>query len=92
MAILTIVSPVKVAICNESKHLLQETDVPPHAFAKLGLGLSGPYQTALSGNRYIVAFVDLYSGFPEAFVIPYQSACTIAYLVIEELFCRYGSV
>ena len=37
---------------------VQETDIPPYAFAKLGLDLSGPYPTSLSGNRYIVGFVD----------------------------------
>lgn len=35
------------------KALVQETDIPPYAFAKVGLDLSGPYQTSLSGNRYI---------------------------------------
>jgi hypothetical protein len=31
---------------------LQETDIPPYLFAKIGLDLSGPYPTSLSGNKY----------------------------------------
>ena len=37
---------------------LQETDAPPFPFAKLGLNVSGPYPTILSGNKYIIHFVD----------------------------------
>ena len=40
----------------------QETDAPPFPFVKLGLDISGPYPTTLSGNRYMISFVDWYSG------------------------------
>ncbi len=46
----------------------------------------------MSGNKYIVSFVDLYSGYPEAFAVPDKTAATIAHLIIEEIFPRYGSV
>ena len=70
---------------------LQDTDIPPYAFAKISLDLSGPYPTSLSGNKYIVGFVDWYSGFPEAFAVPDKCADTIAHLIIEEIFPRYGA-
>ena len=44
---------------------LQETDIPPYPFAKIGLDLSGPYPKSLSSNRYIIGFVDWYSGWCE---------------------------
>ena len=69
---------------------LQETDVPPYPFAKLSLDLSGPYPKTLSGNKYIVAFVDWFSGWPEAFAVPDKTADTIAHLIIEEIFPRFG--
>lgn len=37
-----------------------------------------------------MGFVDIYSGWPEAFAISEKTAATIAYLVIEEIFPRYG--
>ena len=37
---------------------LQEIDIPPYPMAKISLDLSGPYPTTLSGNKYIIAFVD----------------------------------
>lgn len=76
---------------QKSKPPLQETDIPPYAFAKIGLNLSGPYPTSLSSNRYIISFIDLYSGYPEAFPVPDKGADNIAHLLIDEIFPRYGA-
>ena len=65
-------------------------DIPLYPFAKLSLDLSGPYPKSLSGNRYIIAFVDWYSGWPEAFAVPDKTAETIAHLIINEIFPRFG--
>jgi transposase InsO family protein len=75
---------------KKSKPPLQETDIPPYPFAKIGLDLSGQYPTTMSGNKYIVAFIDLYSGYPEAYAIPDKSAHNIAHLLLEEIFPRHG--
>ena len=69
---------------------LQETDIPPYPIAKVSLDLSGPYPTILSRNKYFIAFVDWYSGWPEAFAVPDKTTDTVAYLVIEEIFARCG--
>ena len=64
---------------------LQETDIPPYPFAKVRLDLSGPYPTTLSRNKYIIGFIDLYNGWPEAFAVPDKSADNIAHLLIDEI-------
>ena len=69
---------------------LQETDIPPYPMAKLSLDLSGPYPTSLSGNKYIIAFVDWYSGWPEAFAVPDKTAVTVADLIIEQIYPLFG--
>ena len=70
---------------------LQETDISPYPMAKLSLDLSGPYPTSLSGNKYIIAFVDWYSGLPEAFfALPDKTADTVADLIIEQIYPRFG--
>ena len=69
---------------------LQETDIPPYPFAKMALDLSGPYPTTMSGNRYIVSFIDIYSGWPEAFSVPDKAADRIVHLILEEIFPRFG--
>ena len=65
---------------------LQETDIPQYPVAKLSLDLSGPYPTTMSGNKYIIAFVDLYSGWPEAFAVPDKTDETVADLIIDQVF------
>ena len=75
---------------QNNKPLLQKPDLPPYAFAKLSLDLSGPYPKTMSGNKYIIAFVDWYSGWPEAFAVPDKTADNIAHLIIEEIFPRFG--
>ena len=69
---------------------LQETDIPPYSMAKLSLDLSGPYPTSLLGNKYIIAFVDWYSVWPEAFAVPDKTAGTVADLIIEQIYPRFG--
>ena len=74
----------------KTKPPVQGTDIPPYHFAKVSLDLSGPYPKTLSGNKYIVAFVDRFSGWPEAFAVPDKTADTIAHLLIEEIFPHFG--
>ena len=69
---------------------MQETDIPPYPMAKLSLDLSGPYPTSLSGNKYIIAFVDWNSGWPEAFAVPDKTVDTVADLIIEQIYPRFG--
>ena len=69
---------------------LQETDIPPYPFAKNGLDLSVPYPKSVSGNRYIIGFVDWYSGWCQVFVVPDKTAESAAHLLIDEIIPRFG--
>jgi transposase InsO family protein len=64
---------------------VQEMDISPYPFAKIGLDVSGPYP-----NTYVISFVDWYSGWPEAFPVSDKSADTIAQLLIDEILPRHG--
>lgn len=44
---------------QKTKHQLRETDIPSYLMATLSLDLSGPHPTTLSGNKYIIAFVEV---------------------------------
>ena len=74
------------------KRPLQKTEIPPFPFAKIAVDTSGPYELSHSGNRYVIAFIDLYSGWPEAFATPTKDAETVAHLFIEEIYPRFGAV
>ena len=75
---------------HKTKPLLQETDIPPFPFAKIAVDLSGPYPTSLSGNKYIISFIDIYSGYPEAFAVPDKSAANIVQLLLDEIIPRHS--
>ena len=77
-------------IFAEISQPLQKTDIPPYPMAKLSLDLSGPYPATVSGNKYISAFVDWLSCWPEAFAVPNKTADTVAHLIIEEIYPRHG--
>ena len=72
------------------KSPIQGTGIPLYAFAKLSLDLLGLYPKSLSGYTYIIAFVDWYIGWPEAFAAPDKMAETIAHLIVNEIFPRFG--
>ncbi|CAG2210599.1 Transposon Ty3-G Gag-Pol polyprotein,Transposon Ty3-I Gag-Pol polyprotein [Mytilus edulis] len=70
---------------GKTKPLLQISDIPPFPFATIGVDLSGPYPTSLSGNKYIVSFVCHYSGWPLAFPVPNKTSENVVHLLIEEI-------
>ena len=61
-----------------------ETNAPPYPFAKIGLDVAGPYHKTLSGNKYVVGFVD-------CFPVPDKSADTIAHLLLDEIIPRHST-
>ena len=44
----------------------------------------------MSGNKYIIAFVDWYSGWPEAFPVADKTAETVTDLILQQIFPRFG--
>ncbi|CAG2239669.1 unnamed protein product [Mytilus edulis] len=73
-----------------AKPKLQETDIPPFPFAKIAIDLSGPYPRSLSGNKYIISFIDLYSGYPECFAVPDKCAENVVHLLLEEIIPKHS--
>ena len=69
---------------------MQEIGIPPYPIAKLSLDLAGQYPISLSGNKCTIAFVDWYSGWPEAFTVPDITADIVADLIIEQIYPRFG--
>eukprot|EP00745_Piridium_sociabile_P008697 TRINITY_DN158_c0_g1_i1.p1 TRINITY_DN158_c0_g1~~TRINITY_DN158_c0_g1_i1.p1 ORF type:complete len:1374 (-),score=188.80 TRINITY_DN158_c0_g1_i1:1054-5175(-) len=77
-------------VMRQKQAPVQEMDAPPYPFAKVSLDLSGPYPQSLTGNKYIVAFVDHYTGWPEAYAVPDKRADTIMQLLTEKIIPRHS--
>jgi len=76
--------------CQVRSNKKSQMDIQPYPFANIGLDLLGPHPTLLSGIRYIVSFIDLYSGWPETFPIADKSADNIVHILLEEIIPRFG--
>ena len=51
----------------------------------------GPLKpTTVSGNKYVVIFIDRLTKWPEAFAVPNQDSETIARLLVQEIIPRHG--
>ena len=62
-----------------------------HTIATLGLDVSGSYPKTVSGNKYIIGFVDWYSGWLEASAVPDKNAETVVHSLLEEIIPRYST-
>ncbi|CAI5653079.1 unnamed protein product [Oreochromis niloticus] len=58
-----------------------------HEAAEVG---AGGRRNVGSGNRYVLVAMDYFTKWPEAYVVPDQSATTTAEKLVEEMFTRFG--
>ena len=82
----------KIRNLQTQKAPIQETGIPPFPFASIGIDMTGPYKTSLSGNQYLVTIIDKYSGWVEAFPVPDKSATTIVEILLEQIIPRHSCV
>ena len=75
---------------QQQKTPLQQTNIPPYPWACVQVDLQGPFKPSLSGNIYIATFIDVYSGWIEAFPIPDKSAQSITSILIDEIITRHS--
>lgn len=57
---------------------------------RVAVDVAGPFPVSSSGNRYIVVVIDYFTKWPEAFAVPNQEAATVARVLVDEFFSRFG--
>eukprot|EP00111_Clytia_hemisphaerica_P012925 TCONS_00037964-protein len=50
----------------------------------------GPFKMTITGNKYILSFVDRFSSWPEAFCIPSCETPVLAQIMVDEIITRHG--
>ena len=70
---------------------LQRNIIPKRPFDVWGIDVVGPFTESMSGNKWIVVFVDHYSRWVEAFATKNHNADTVVDLLINEICSRYGT-
>ena len=58
--------------------------------ALVSIDVTGPFPTSETGLRYCVVIMDVFTGFPEAYCTKNKEAETIAQILLNEYFPRYG--
>ena len=61
------------------------------AFDRVVVDCLGPFPVSDSGNRYIVAFSDYLTRYPEAFAVPSIDVLTIADRLVNEIIPHHGA-
>ncbi|XP_042230040.1 protein NYNRIN-like [Homarus americanus] len=61
-----------------------------HQWRGLQWIFAGPQPLTADGNRYICVAMDYFTKWPEAYAIPNQEATTVARVLVDQFFCRFG--
>jgi len=55
------------------------------------IDITGPHPRTTRGSKYILTCVDAFSKWAEAFPMPNKEAKIVARILVEQVFCRYGT-
>ena len=59
-------------------------------FERLSIDLTGPHTRSSRGSVYIFTCIDPFTKWVEAFPLPNKEAVTVAKVLVEQVFCRFG--
>lgn len=59
-------------------------------FERIAIDVAGPFPETHKGNKYILVAMDYFSKWPEAFAIPNQEVTTVAKILVDNVFSRFG--
>ena len=74
------------------KALAKSWERPTRPFEVVQCDFIGPLKRAKDGSKYIMTFIDILTGWPEAFATKDSTAQTAANCFLTEIVCRYGRV
>ena len=57
---------------------------------RVAVDITGPLPLSASGNKYICVAMDYFTKWPEAYAIPNQEATTVARVLVDNFFTRFG--
>ena len=58
---------------------------------RVAIDVLGPLPETELGNKYLLIAMDYFTKWPEAFPLPNQVAATVAKVLVNEFFCRFGA-
>ena len=67
-------------------------DRPDYPWQVVQTDFIGPLRKSKEGYLYILTFIDLLTGWPEAFPTKNSTAATAAMVFLQQIVCRYGKI
>lgn len=58
---------------------------------RVAVDIMGPFPHTDKGNRYVLVAMDYFTKWPEASAIPAQEAETVADMLVQGMFARFGA-
>ena len=85
----------RCALRKISPHYRSKTKTwnrPDYPWQVVQTDFIGPLRKSREGYQYILTFIDLLTGWPEAFPTKNSTAATAATFFLQQIVCRYGKV
>ncbi len=57
---------------------------------RVAVDIAGPLPATTAGNLYICVVMDYFTKWPEAYALPNHEATTVAEVLVEQFFTRFG--
>jgi hypothetical protein len=58
---------------------------------RVAIDILGPLPETEHGKKYLLITMDHFTKWPEAFPLPNQEAATVAKVLVNDFFCRFGT-
>jgi hypothetical protein len=82
--------------CNMSKDIPRKigfyrpVPIGENPWERVGIDILGPLKESNQGNKYVVVLTDYFTRWADAFAVPAIDALTVAKIIVEQCFCRFG--
>ena len=83
-------------VCNAKKGPARKGKAPLQVYQvgapmeRVAVDILGPLPLTSAGNRYICVAMDYFTKWPEAYALPNHEATTVAEVLVERFFSRFG--
>lgn len=76
--------------CGQGRAIPLQLCLAGAPMERVGVDITGPFPTTSSGNRFILVAMDYFTKWPEAYAIPNHEATTVARVLVDGFFSRFG--
>lgn len=83
-------------VCSAKKGPVRRNRAPLQVYCvgapmeRVAVDIAGPFPVTPRGNRFVCVVMDYFTKWPEAYALPNHEAVTVASVLVDEFFTRFG--